>query len=66
MQFRLHSTVLYNSIYRADDELLVNPHVHGAGGAGPGHASSPGGRRRYGPDLPGHLRAGVVPSAATD
>ena len=28
--FRLHSTVLYNSIYRADDELLVNPHVYGA------------------------------------
>jgi hypothetical protein len=30
VQFRLHSTVLYNSIYRADDELLVNPHVYGA------------------------------------
>ena len=29
VQFRLHSTVLYNSIYRADDELLVNPHVYG-------------------------------------
>lgn len=29
--FRLHSTVLYNSIYRADDELLVNPHVYGVG-----------------------------------
>ena len=26
---RLHDTVLYNSIYRADDELLVNQHVYG-------------------------------------
>ena len=31
VQFRLHSTVLYNSIYLADDELLVNPHIYGAG-----------------------------------
>lgn len=30
VEFRLHSTVLYNSIYLADDELLVNPHVYGA------------------------------------
>lgn len=29
VEFRLHSTVLYNSIYRADDELLVNTHVYG-------------------------------------
>jgi DNA-binding transcriptional regulator YdaS (Cro superfamily) len=26
---RLHRTTLYNSIYRADDNLLVNPHVYG-------------------------------------
>ena len=26
---RFHQTVLYNSIYRADDELLVNTHVYG-------------------------------------
>ena len=26
---RQHSTVLYNSMYRADGELLVNPHVYG-------------------------------------
>lgn len=25
---RLHDTVLYNSIYRSDDELLVNTHIH--------------------------------------
>ncbi|BFU45766.1 DUF5919 domain-containing protein [Krasilnikovia sp. MM14-A1004] len=32
-QLRLHDTVLYNSIYRADDELLVNTHVLGRPGA---------------------------------
>ncbi|MBC6456351.1 XRE family transcriptional regulator [Actinomadura sp. HBU206391] len=26
---RLHDTVLYNSIYRADDDLLINPHAYG-------------------------------------
>ncbi|GIH28500.1 transcriptional regulator [Acrocarpospora phusangensis] len=30
VEIRLHSTVLYNSIYRADDQLLVNTHVYGA------------------------------------
>ena len=25
----LHGTVLYNSIYRFDDEMIVNPHVYG-------------------------------------
>jgi DNA-binding transcriptional regulator YdaS (Cro superfamily) len=29
VRLRLHDTVLYASIYRADDELLVNPHVYG-------------------------------------
>ncbi|RFU36653.1 XRE family transcriptional regulator [Actinomadura logoneensis] len=29
VEFRLHSTVLYNSIYFADDELFVNTHVYG-------------------------------------
>jgi DNA-binding transcriptional regulator YdaS (Cro superfamily) len=28
-ELRLHDTVLYNSIYRADDQLLVNAHVYG-------------------------------------
>ena len=28
-EFRLHGTVLYNSIYRADDEMLVNTHLYG-------------------------------------
>ncbi|MGW0980306.1 helix-turn-helix domain-containing protein [Streptomyces xiamenensis] len=29
--FRLHSATLYNSIFRADDEMLVNTHVYGIG-----------------------------------
>jgi len=28
-EIRLHRTVLYNSIYRADDQLLVNTHIYG-------------------------------------
>ncbi|MFG2137286.1 helix-turn-helix domain-containing protein [Streptomyces sp. NPDC048650] len=31
VEFRLHSTTLYNSIYRADNELLANGHVYGVG-----------------------------------
>ncbi|KDO08426.1 helix-turn-helix domain-containing protein [Amycolatopsis mediterranei] len=30
VEVRTHSTVLYNSIYRFDDDLLVNGHAHGA------------------------------------
>ncbi|MFI6455964.1 hypothetical protein ACIBF6_30910 [Streptosporangium amethystogenes] len=29
VEIRLHDTVLYNSIYRGDDQLLVNTHVYG-------------------------------------
>ena len=29
IEFRLHRTVLYNSIYRGDDQLLVNQHAYG-------------------------------------
>jgi hypothetical protein len=29
IEIRLHGTVLYNSIYRADDQLLVNQHTYG-------------------------------------
>ncbi|WP_345566630.1 XRE family transcriptional regulator [Nonomuraea rosea] len=28
-EIRLHETVLYNSIYRADDDLLINAHAYG-------------------------------------
>ncbi|MFE9385651.1 helix-turn-helix domain-containing protein [Streptomyces sp. NPDC007025] len=31
VEFRLHQTTLYNSIYRADHELLANGHVYGVG-----------------------------------
>jgi transcriptional regulator with XRE-family HTH domain len=34
VEIRLHSTTLYNSIYRGDDQLLVNPHVYGSNAAG--------------------------------
>jgi transcriptional regulator with XRE-family HTH domain len=33
IEIRLHATTLYNSIYQADDELLVNTHVYGVGAA---------------------------------
>ncbi|HEU5156037.1 MAG TPA: XRE family transcriptional regulator [Streptosporangiaceae bacterium] len=33
VQIRLHDTVLYNSIYRADDDLLINPHAYGIAAA---------------------------------
>jgi transcriptional regulator with XRE-family HTH domain len=29
VEFRFHRTVLYNSIYRGDDQLLVNTHIYG-------------------------------------
>ena len=29
IEIRLHRTVLYNSIYRADGQLLVNQHTYG-------------------------------------
>ncbi|GIH28495.1 transcriptional regulator [Acrocarpospora phusangensis] len=29
IEFRFHRTVLYNSIYRADEQLLVNAHIYG-------------------------------------
>lgn len=28
VEFRLHKTILYNSIYRADDQVLVNTHIY--------------------------------------
>lgn len=30
VEIRLHRTTLYNSIYRGDDQLLVNSHIYGA------------------------------------
>lgn len=36
IEFRLHSTILYNSIFRADDQLMVNTHIYGV----PAYAAS--------------------------
>jgi len=33
VQARQHETALYNSIFRADDEMLINPQVHGIAAA---------------------------------
>ncbi|WP_123668650.1 helix-turn-helix domain-containing protein [Actinocorallia herbida] len=33
IEFRLHSTTLYNSLYVADDQMLVNTHVYGVAAA---------------------------------
>lgn len=33
VEIRLHRTVLYNSVYRGDGEMLVNPHIYGAAAA---------------------------------
>jgi hypothetical protein len=30
VEIRLHETILYNSIYRFDDELLANAHAYGS------------------------------------
>jgi hypothetical protein len=35
IDIRLHQTVLYTSIYRADDDLLVNPHIYGVAAHAP-------------------------------
>jgi hypothetical protein len=32
-EIRLHSTVLYNSLYLGDDEMLINQHIHGIAAA---------------------------------
>ncbi|MFC5719870.1 helix-turn-helix domain-containing protein [Streptomyces gamaensis] len=31
VEFRLHTTTLYNSLYRSDDELAANGHIYGIG-----------------------------------
>lgn len=40
VEVRTHSTILYNSLYRFDDKLLVNGHAFGALGGEPGAASA--------------------------
>ncbi len=38
LDIRFHTTTLYNSIFRFDDEMIVNNHVYGVPGA---HAPAP-------------------------
>ncbi|MEU5849243.1 DUF5919 domain-containing protein [Saccharopolyspora shandongensis] len=45
---RCHGTTLYNSIYRYDDDMIVNPHVHGFQAP---HAPAPHLRRLSAGDL---------------
>lgn len=33
IEFRFHATTLYNSIFRFDDNMIVNAHVYGVPGA---------------------------------
>jgi transcriptional regulator with XRE-family HTH domain len=33
IEFRMHGTVLYNSIFRGDDQVMVNTHVYGVAAA---------------------------------
>jgi ADP-ribose pyrophosphatase YjhB (NUDIX family) len=57
-EFRLHQTILYNSIYFGDDHLLVHTHVYGVPAAGnPVWHEDP--RRGDRSDLRGKLRAGL-------
>jgi hypothetical protein len=48
IELRCHSTTLYNSIFRYDDEMIVNTHVYGAGAP---HAPALHLRRLSGGDL---------------
>jgi hypothetical protein len=49
IEIRLHQTILYNSIYRADDQLLINQHAYGIPAA---HAPVFQLRKTAGADLP--------------
>jgi ADP-ribose pyrophosphatase YjhB (NUDIX family) len=60
VELRFHATTLYNSLYRFDDDLLVNAHVYGAPAAhSPGAAPAPPARRSAVRPLPGLLRASL-------
>lgn len=48
IELRCHGTTLYNSIFRYDDEMIVNPHVYGFGAP---HAPALHLRRLSGGDL---------------
>ncbi|MGH8960555.1 MAG: DUF5919 domain-containing protein, partial [Jatrophihabitantaceae bacterium] len=48
VEIRCHGTTLYNSIFRYDEEMIVNPHVYGLGAP---HAPALHLRRLTGGDL---------------
>ena len=66
VEFRFHQTILYNSIYRGDDQLLVNTHVYGVPAFRRARLASAQGRGRgdHG-HLPGKLR-GDLGTAVSD
>ncbi|TCN30666.1 hypothetical protein EV644_13148 [Kribbella orskensis] len=65
VELRLHDTVLYNSLYRADDQLLVNQHIYGipAAQAPTYHLRKASGGEMYGfyLDSFGRIWAGATP-----
>jgi hypothetical protein len=66
VELRFHATTLYNSIYRFDDDLLVNAHVYGAPAA---HSPVLHLRRPPGGQLVDHYQASferVWEQASTD
>ena len=65
-EIRLHGTVLYNSMYRADDDLLVNPTSSGTSRPAPRAAPAPHLWRRHGRHLPRQLRAHLGRRRAVD
>ena len=54
-EIRLHDTVLYNSIYRADDDLLINARLRHRRIPCPRPAPAQSRRRRHGEHIPGEL-----------
>ena len=60
IEIRLHRTVLYNSIYRADDQFLVNQHTYGIPAAqAPVFCLSDTGSGEMAAPVPRELRARV-------
>ena len=59
IEIRLHRTVLYNSIYRADGQFLVNQHTYGIPAAQAPVFCLCDAARRDGRPLPRQLRARV-------
>jgi ADP-ribose pyrophosphatase YjhB (NUDIX family) len=58
---RFHNTTLYNSIFRFDDEMVINTHVYGFQGARPHPAPAPTLRRGPVRDLLRELRSRLEP-----